>query len=63
MIRAPVEDFIITEVMQGGDRCLWKNIYLFILYVWEKQQMPEEWKTAIIRPTFLKGNKLECENN
>jgi hypothetical protein len=25
--------------------------------------MPEEWKTAIIRPTFLKGNKLECENN
>jgi hypothetical protein len=24
--------------------------------------MPEEWKTAIISPIFLKGNKLDCEN-
>jgi hypothetical protein len=36
--------------------------YLRIYFISrEKELMPEEWNTAIIRPWFLKGNKLECE--
>jgi hypothetical protein len=50
MNRAPGENATSTELVKGGDRCLWKNIYLFILSVWEKELKPEEWKTAIIRP-------------
>jgi hypothetical protein len=62
MNKAPGEDAASTELVNGGDRCLWRNIYLFILSVWEKELMPEEWNTAIIFPIFFKGNKLECEN-
>jgi hypothetical protein len=58
MNRALGENVISTELVMGGDR----NIYLFILSVWEKELMPEEWNTAIICPIFLKGNMLECEN-
>jgi hypothetical protein len=62
MDRAPGEDATSIELVNGGYRCLWKNIYLFILSVCEKELMPEESKTAIIRPIFLKGIKSECEN-
>jgi hypothetical protein len=61
MNRASGEDATGTELVKGGDRCLWKNIYLFISYVWEKELLPEDWKTAIIRH-ILKGNKLKCKN-
>jgi hypothetical protein len=39
---APGEDATSTELEKVGHRCLWKNIYLFILSVWEKELMPEE---------------------
>jgi hypothetical protein len=44
-------------------RCYWNNIYQIIVTVGEKEIMPEDWKTAIIRPIFRKGSKLECENS
>jgi hypothetical protein len=37
--------------------------YLSIYFICMGEKlMPEQWKTAVIRPIFLKGNKLDCGN-
>jgi hypothetical protein len=60
--RAPSEDAITAELIKGGGRSLWKNIHQLIVSIWEKDEMPEESRTAIICPICKKGNKLECNN-
>jgi hypothetical protein len=60
--RAPGEDAITAELIKGGGRSLWKNIRQLIVSIWEKEEMPEEWRTTIICYIFKKGNKLECKN-
>jgi hypothetical protein len=60
--RAPGEDAITAELIKGGGRSPWKNIHQLIVSIWEKEEMPEESRTAIICPIYKKGNKLEYKN-
>jgi sorting nexin-29 len=53
---------IMAELIKHGGRNLWIRIYQLIKGVWETEQMPQEWSTAIICPLYKKGNKLECSN-
>jgi hypothetical protein len=45
---APGEDAVTAELIKGGGRSLWKNIHQLIESIWQKEEMPEEWRTAII---------------
>jgi hypothetical protein len=60
--RAPKEDAVAAELIKDGGRSLWRNIHQLIVSIWEKEEMPEEWQTAIICPIYKKCNKLECKN-
>jgi hypothetical protein len=60
--RAPGEDSVTAELIKCGGRKLWIRIYQLIKRVWETEQMPQEWSTAIICPLYKNGNKLECSN-
>jgi hypothetical protein len=51
-----------AELIKYGGRKLWIRICQLIKRVWETEQMPQEWSTAIISPLYKKGNKLECSN-
>jgi hypothetical protein len=53
---------ITAQLIKHGGRKLWIRIYQLIKRVWETEQMPQEWSTAIICPLYKKGNKLECSN-
>jgi hypothetical protein len=53
--RAPGEDAIIAQLIKGGGRSLRKNIHQLIVSMWEKAEMSEEWRTAIICPIYKKA--------
>jgi sorting nexin-29 len=60
--RAPWEDSIISELIKYEVRKLWKRIHQLIKTIWETEQMPQEWGTAIICPIYKQGDKLQCRN-
>jgi len=36
--------------------------FINLLFVWNKEELPEEWKESIIALTYKKGNKTDCIN-
>ena len=34
----------------------------FIISVWNKEELPEEWKESIILPIYKKGDKTDSSN-
>lgn len=60
--KAPGIDGIPAElIIQGGDHFL-KQLYRLMLTIWRTEQLPEEWKVAIVCPIHKKGDRLQCKN-
>ena len=32
------------------------------MYIWNKEELPEEWKESIIVPVYKKGDKTDCSS-
>ena len=60
--RAPGEDSVTLELIKYGGSKLQNRIHQLIKIIWEREQMPQEWGTAIIYPIYKQGDKLECHN-
>jgi hypothetical protein len=46
--RVPGEDLITSELIKYGGRKSWNTIHQLVKIIWEQEQMPQEWDTAII---------------
>ena len=55
-------DNILPELIKQGGRTLKQRIYQLILMIWEKEQLPNQWKEGIIFPLYKKGDRLDCKN-
>ncbi|KAI5707898.1 hypothetical protein M8J77_012165 [Diaphorina citri] len=60
--KAPGQDSICAEVLKAGGEVLVMRLHKLILEIWEKEEMPDDWKEAIVIPVFKKGNKHDCNN-
>jgi hypothetical protein len=60
--RAPGEHSITSELIKYGGRKLLNRTHQLIKTIWEKEQMPQDWGTAVICPIYKYGDKLECRN-
>jgi len=47
----------------GRGRTIRFEIHKFIISIWNKEELPEEWKESIILPIYKKGNKTDCSNH
>jgi len=55
-------DQIPAELIKAGGRTICYYIHKPVISVWNKEELPEEWKDSIIVCIFKKGDKIDCSN-
>jgi len=60
--RSPGTDQIPAELIKPGSRTIHYEIHILIIYIWNKEELPEEWKQSIIVPIYKNGDKTGCSN-
>jgi len=49
-------------LIRAGGSIIRFEIHKLIVSIWNKEELPEEWKESIIVPIYKKGDKTECSN-
>ena len=57
--KSPGVDKIPAKLIKGGGRINCSEIHKLINSIWNKEELPGEWKKSIIVPIY-KGNKSDC---
>jgi hypothetical protein len=60
--RSPCSDQVPAELIQAGSETLVSVIHKLINSVWNKEELPDQWKESIIVPVQKKGDKTDCNN-
>jgi hypothetical protein len=60
--KSPGSDQIPADLIQAGGEILLSEIHKLINSVWNKEELPAQWKESIIVPIYKKGDKTDCNN-
>jgi hypothetical protein len=60
--KSPGCDQILAEPMQAGGETLWSEIHKIINFIWNKEELLDQWKGSIIVPIYKKGDKTGFSN-
>jgi hypothetical protein len=60
--RLPGSDPILAELIQAGGEILRSKIHKLINSVWNKEELPNQWKESIIVPVYEKSDITDCSN-
>jgi len=60
--KSPGIDQISAELIKAGGRTIPHEIHKLIISIWNKEELPEEWKESIIVPTHNEVDKTDCSN-
>ena len=60
--KSPGIDQIPAELIKAGGRTIFFEIHKYTNSIWNKEELPEEWKDSIIIPIYKKGDKTDCRN-
>jgi hypothetical protein len=55
-------DRIPAELIKGGGEILCSEIHKLICSIWNKDELPQQWKEFITVPFHKKGDKTDCNN-
>jgi hypothetical protein len=58
--KSPGTDHIPAELIKARSETLYSEIHRLICCIWNKEELPQQWKESIIVPFHKKGNKTEC---
>jgi hypothetical protein len=58
--KSPGTEQILAELIQAGGNTLWYEICKLINSIWNKQELPQQWKESIIVPIYKRGDKSDC---
>jgi hypothetical protein len=51
-----------SDQIPAGGEMLLSAIHKLINSVWNKEELPDQWKESIIVPIHIKGDKTDCNN-
>jgi hypothetical protein len=60
--KSPAVYHISAELIKAGCRTVRSEVYKLIISIWNKEELPEEWKESFIVPICKKGDKTDCNN-
>jgi len=60
--KSPDIDQIPAELIKARVRTIHSEIHKLINSIWNKKELPEEWKESITVPIYKKGDKTDCSN-
>ena len=60
--KSPDIDQIRAEMIKAGGRTIQYEIHKLIIFIWNKEELPEEWKDLIIVPIYKTRDKTDCSN-
>jgi hypothetical protein len=60
--KSPGSDNIPAELIKAGGETLYSEIHRLTCCVWNKEELPQQWKESIIVPIYKKGDKTDCNN-
>ena len=60
--KSPGIDQIPAELIKSGGKTICCEIHKLIISIWNKEELPEEWKEAFIVPVYKKGDKTDFNN-
>jgi hypothetical protein len=60
--KSPGTDNIPAELIKAGGETLFSEIHRLICSIWNKEELPQQWKESIIVPIYKKGDKTDCNN-
>jgi hypothetical protein len=60
--KSPGVDQIPAELIKAGGSKTCCEIHKLIISIWNKDELPDQWKESIIVPVYKKGDKTDCSN-
>jgi hypothetical protein len=60
--KSPGTDNILAELIKAGGEILYSEIHRLICCIWNKEELPQQWKESVIVPIYKKGDKTDCNN-
>jgi hypothetical protein len=60
--RFPGVDEIPAELIQAGRETLRSEIHKLSKLIWNKEELPHQWKESVVVPIYTKGDETECSN-
>jgi hypothetical protein len=60
--KIPGVDQIPAELIQAGGETLHLEIHKLIKLIWNKEELPHQWKESTVVPIHIRGDKTDCSN-
>jgi hypothetical protein len=60
--KSPGVDQIPADLIQAGEETLRSEIDKLIKLIWNKEELPHQWKESIVLPIHKNGDKTYCSN-
>jgi hypothetical protein len=60
--KSPGTDQIPAELIKAGCETLYSEVHRLICCIWNKEELPQQWKDYIIVSIYTKGYKTDCIN-
>jgi hypothetical protein len=60
--KSPCVDQILAELIQPGGETLHLEIRKLIKLIWNKEELPHQFRESVVVPVHRKGDKTDCSN-